>query len=121
MKSTELLVEKSSWEFASFAGPDPIFLVIVVLLTSLGTWGLPQMIGKFYAIKDTAAIKRGTIISTIFCIVIGCLCNAVCIQIKLIAGSKIFFHICGKFNVNNICEMFFQKAYRNSAELCGKK
>ncbi len=30
------------------------------------------MIGKFYAIKDTAAIKRGTIISTIFCVVIGC-------------------------------------------------
>ena len=42
------------------------------MLTSFGTWGLPQMIGKFYAIKDTAAIKRGTIISTIFCIVIGC-------------------------------------------------
>jgi len=42
------------------------------MLTSFGTWGLPQMIGKFYAIKDTAAIKRGTIISTIFCLIIGC-------------------------------------------------
>jgi Na+/proline symporter len=30
------------------------------------------MIGKFYAVKDKAAIKRGTIISTIFCLVIGC-------------------------------------------------
>ena len=48
------------------------FLCFNIMLTSFGTWGLPQMIGKFYAIKDTAAIKRGTIISTIFCIIIGC-------------------------------------------------
>ena len=48
------------------------FLCFNIMLTSFGTWGLPQMIGKFYAIKDTAAIKRGTIISTIFCVVIGC-------------------------------------------------
>jgi len=48
------------------------FLCFNILLTSFGTWGLPQMVGKFYAVKDTAAIKRGTIISTIFCIVIGC-------------------------------------------------
>ena len=48
------------------------FLCFNIMLTSFGTWGLPQMLGKFYAVKDTAAIKRGTIISTIFCIVIGC-------------------------------------------------
>jgi SSS family solute:Na+ symporter/sodium/proline symporter len=46
------------------------FLCFNIMLTSFGTWGLPQMIGKFYAIKDTAAIKRGTVISTIFCTVI---------------------------------------------------
>ena len=55
-----------------FGGSSFKFLCFNILLTSFGTWGLPQMIGKFYAIKDTAAIKRGTIISTIFCIVIGC-------------------------------------------------
>lgn len=48
------------------------FLCFNIMLTSFGTWGLPQMIGKFYAIKDTDAIKRGTIISTVFCTVIGC-------------------------------------------------
>ena len=37
------------------------------LLTSLGTWGLPQMIGKFYAIKDEKSINTGTVISTLFC------------------------------------------------------
>ena len=60
--------------FASFFGPDPLNLLGVVLLTSLGTWGLPQMVGKFYAIKSEKAIQKGTIISTFFAIVIagGC-------------------------------------------------
>ena len=60
--------------FASIFGPDPIGLLGVVILTSLGTWGLPQMVQKFYAIKDESAIKKGTIISTIFALVVagGC-------------------------------------------------
>ncbi len=60
--------------FTSFFGPDPMNLLGVVILTSLGTWGLPQMVHKFYAIKDEKAIKTGTIISTLFAIVIsgGC-------------------------------------------------
>ena len=45
-----------------FGGSSFKFLCVNIMLTSFGTWGLPQMIGKFYAIKDTAAIKRGTII-----------------------------------------------------------
>ena len=58
--------------FASFFGPDPLNLLGVVILTSLGTWGLPQMVQKFYAIKSENAIKKGTIISTLFaCIVAG--------------------------------------------------
>jgi len=55
-----------------FGGSSFKFLCFNIMLTSFGTWGLPQMIGKFYAIKDTAAVKRGTIVSTIFCIIIGC-------------------------------------------------
>ena len=60
--------------FTSFFGPDPINLLGVIVLTSLGTWGLPQMIQKFYAIKDAKAVNTGTIISTIFAVVIsgGC-------------------------------------------------
>ena len=76
MAATEQLATGSSggWEFASFLGPDPVFLIFVVLLTSLGTWGLPQMVGKFYAIKNEDSIKKGTIISTLFAIVVagGC-------------------------------------------------
>ena len=60
--------------FASFFGPDLPNLIGVVILTSLGTWGLPQMVHKFYAIKDEKSIKSGTIISTLFAIVVsgGC-------------------------------------------------
>ncbi len=61
-------------EYASLAGPDPMSLITVVLLTSLGTWGLPQMIGKFYAIKDDKAVVKGTVISTVFAVIVagGC-------------------------------------------------
>lgn len=60
--------------FVSFLGPQPLYLIGVVLLTSLGTWGLPQMVGKFYAIRDEAAIRKGTIISTVFAMIVagGC-------------------------------------------------
>lgn len=60
--------------FTSFFGAEPLNLLFVVLLTSFGTWGLPQMVQKFYAIKDTKAIPRGTTISTIFAIIVagGC-------------------------------------------------
>lgn len=60
--------------FTSFFGPDLPNLLGVVILTSLGTWGLPQMVHKFYAIKDEKSIKSGTIISTLFAMVVsgGC-------------------------------------------------
>ena len=70
-----------------FGGSSFKFLCFNIMLTSFGTWGLPQMIGKFYAIKDTAAIKRGTIISTIFCIVIGCGAYLIGSTSRLILGG----------------------------------
>ena len=62
------------WQYASFLGANPLFLLFVVILTSLGTWGLPQMVGKFYAIKNEGSIQKGTVISTLFAIVVagGC-------------------------------------------------
>ncbi len=60
--------------FTSFFGPDIFALIGVVILTSLGTWGLPQMVQKFYAIKSEKSISTGTIVSTIFAIIVagGC-------------------------------------------------
>lgn len=57
--------------FVSIFGPDPLGLLSVVILTSLGTWGLPQMVHKFYTIKNEKAIHTGTIISTVFALIIA--------------------------------------------------
>ena len=71
---TDPAVSTSPGIFASFFGPDPLNLLFVVILTSLGTWGLPQMVQKFYAIKNEDAIRKGTVISTLFAFVVagGC-------------------------------------------------
>lgn len=70
-KVTDPAVTETPGIFASFFGPDPLNLMFVVLLTSLGTWGLPQMVQKFYAIKNENAITKGTIISTLFALVVA--------------------------------------------------
>ncbi|MBE6594024.1 MAG: sodium:solute symporter family protein [Ruminococcaceae bacterium] len=72
-----------------FGGSAFKFLCFNIMLTSFGTWGLPQMIGKFYAIKDTSAIKRGTVISTIFCLVIGCGAYLIGSTSRLILGGTL--------------------------------
>ncbi len=72
-----------------FGGSSFKFLCFNILLTSFGTWGLPQMIGKFYAIKDTSSIKSGTIISTIFCIIIGCGAYLIGSTSRLILGGQL--------------------------------
>lgn len=71
---TDPTVSNTPGVFNSFFGPDPVNLLGVVLLTSLGTWGLPQMVQKFYAIKSEKAISKGMIISTLFALVVagGC-------------------------------------------------
>lgn len=71
---TDESVSSAPGVFASFFGPDPVNLLGVVILTSLGTWGLPQMVQKFYAIKSEKAIAKGTVVSTIFAFVVagGC-------------------------------------------------
>lgn len=51
---------------------SPMFnLIVLVLLTSFGVWGLPQSVHKFYAIKNKRSISQAMVISTVFCLVIG--------------------------------------------------
>ncbi|OQB15759.1 MAG: Sodium/proline symporter [Firmicutes bacterium ADurb.Bin193] len=54
-----------------FGGSNWKFLAYNIMLTSFGTWGLPQMIMKYYAIKDEKSIKQATVISTSFALIIG--------------------------------------------------
>ena len=72
-----------------FGGSSFKFLCVNIMLTSFGAWGLPQMVSKFYGIKDTAAIKRGTIISTVFCLVIGCGAYLIGSTSRLILGGEL--------------------------------
>jgi len=60
--------------YTSFFGPDPVSLVGVVILTSLGAWGLPQMVARFYSIKSEKMITKGAIVSTGFAVLVagGC-------------------------------------------------
>ena len=71
---TDPTVSTEPGAFTSLFGPEPVSLMGVVLLTSLGTWGLPQMVQKFYAIKDEKSINKGMVISSIFALVVagGC-------------------------------------------------
>jgi len=68
-------------------GGQPLNLLALVILTSLGTWGLPQMVHKFYTIKDEDAIKKGTVISTVFA--------------TIIAGGAYFIGSFGRLFLNN--------------------
>ena len=73
-KVNDAAVSSSPGVFASMFGPKPLELLFVVILTSLGTWGLPQMVQKFYSIKNEKQIHKGTVISTLFAFVVagGC-------------------------------------------------
>lgn len=62
-------------------------LASMIFLTSVGALGLPQMIHKFYAVKDNGAIKRATTISTLFCL--------------LISGGAYFVGSFGRLILNN--------------------
>jgi SSS family solute:Na+ symporter len=68
---TDPAVSNTPGIFASFFGPDPLNLVGVLILVSLGTWGLPQLITRYYSIKEDKHILKGTIISTGFAMIIS--------------------------------------------------
>lgn len=54
-----------------YGGQDKWGLISNIILTSFGVWGMPQMVHKFFAIKDTKSVKHATIISTVFALIIA--------------------------------------------------
>ncbi|MEN6643259.1 MAG: sodium:solute symporter [Armatimonadia bacterium] len=54
-------------------GPVPGWLTLasLALITSLGVWGMPQMVQKFYSIRRVKDIVPATVISTLFCTLIA--------------------------------------------------
>jgi SSS family solute:Na+ symporter len=51
--------------------PSALTVISLVFMTSFGTWGLPQMTQKFYAIKNEYVIKRAALVTTVFALMIG--------------------------------------------------
>ncbi|OQY47235.1 MAG: sodium:solute symporter [Anaerolineaceae bacterium 4572_78] len=53
-------------------GPPGLWaLFSLIFLTSIAPFAMPQLIQKFYAIKDKQAVQQGMVASTIFAILIG--------------------------------------------------
>ncbi len=55
----------------SFLTSPLVTLVSIVLLTSVGVYGLPQTVHKYYSVRDKKAVKQGMIVSTLFALLIG--------------------------------------------------
>jgi SSS family solute:Na+ symporter len=53
------------------ARPSVLTVISLVFMTSFGTWGLPQMTQKFYAIKNEKVIPKAVIATTVFAAIIG--------------------------------------------------
>jgi SSS family solute:Na+ symporter len=51
--------------------PSVLTIASLVFMTSFGTWGLPQMTQKFYAIKNEKVINRAAVVTTVFALMIG--------------------------------------------------
>ena len=54
-----------------FLNSPLITLISLVLLTSIGVYGLPQTIHKYYSVRDKKAVKQGMIVTTIFAFIVG--------------------------------------------------
>lgn len=53
-----------------FPASNYIMLGALVFMTSFGTWGMPQMVQKFYAVKNESVIVKAAIATTIFSLII---------------------------------------------------
>ncbi|NCD32748.1 MAG: sodium transporter [Spartobacteria bacterium] len=77
--------------------PGGLLLLSLVFMTSFGTWGLPQMVQKFYAIKEEKMIVRAALVTTVFALVIGLaayfcgsLCHAFFDSVPMVNGHPAF-------------------------------
>ncbi|MDR3296170.1 MAG: sodium:solute symporter, partial [Clostridiales Family XIII bacterium] len=69
--ATEKLAAADAGLTDFFGGSNFKLLIPNILLTSFGVWGMPQMVHKYYAIKDEKSIRIATVVSTLFALFIG--------------------------------------------------
>ncbi|NBJ89038.1 sodium:solute symporter family protein [Acutalibacter sp. 1XD8-36] len=60
-----------SHQMLPLSGRPAVALISTLLMTSFGTWGLPQMVHKYYGIRDRQEVRRGTVISTVFALLVA--------------------------------------------------
>jgi len=91
--------------------PSGWLLLSLVFMTSFGTWGLPQMVQKFYAIKNEAVIKKAAIATMLFSIVIvfaayfgGALTHVFYDQPIMVAGKPDFDRLIPDMMVRHLPE-----------------
>ncbi len=54
-----------------FLNSPIVTLISLVLLTSVGVYGLPQTVHKYYSLRDKKAVNQGMIVSTLFALLVG--------------------------------------------------
>lgn len=60
-----------SHQMLPLSGKSAVALISTLIMTSFGTWGLPQMVHKYYGIRDRQEVRRGTVISTVFALLVA--------------------------------------------------
>lgn len=92
-----------------FLNSPLVMLISLVLLTSLGVYGLPQTVHKYYSVRDKKAINQGMIITTIFAMIIG-------VVAYFVGGlGHLFFENAGEFanNTDNIIPIMLEQVIPN--------
>ncbi|MGI6456318.1 MAG: sodium:solute symporter family protein [bacterium] len=70
--TTELMKAEYAPALQTTGGiPGWLTLLSLVIVTSLGPWGLPQMVQKFYSIKSETQINRAAIACTILALILA--------------------------------------------------
>ncbi len=64
------IAEGYSLHLPPFTSGKWLMLFSLVFMTSFGTWGLPQMVQKFYAIKNESLIYKAAAATTVFAVII---------------------------------------------------
>ena len=65
------IAESYNEHIPSAVRPGFLTVASLVFMTSFGTWGLPQMTQKFYAIKNEKVIPKAVVATAVFAAIIG--------------------------------------------------
>ncbi|MBQ0099331.1 MAG: sodium:solute symporter, partial [Firmicutes bacterium] len=85
-----------------------VMLISLILLTSMGVYGLPQTVHKYYTVRDKKAIKQGMIVSTIFAFIVGVIAYFVGGLAHLFVEPDTYTNVLGA-NTDNIIPYMLDK------------